>query len=47
MNHTPLYSTNANLHQTQNDIQQPAVIRPPIRAAYYSQQEYQQAVHRN
>jgi len=45
MNRTPLYSTNSNLYQTQNDIQlQPAVIRPPIRAAYYSQQEYEQAV---
>jgi hypothetical protein len=44
MNRTPLYSTNANLYQTQNDIQQPSVIRPPIREAYYSQQEYEQAV---
>lgn len=45
MNRTPLYSTNSNLYQTQNDIQlQPVVIRPPVRAAYYSQQEYEQAV---
>jgi hypothetical protein len=45
MNRTPLYSTNSNLYQTQNDIQlQPAVIRPPIREAYYSQQDYEQAV---
>jgi hypothetical protein len=46
MNRTPLYSTNSNLYQqaVQNDQLQPAVIRPPIRAAYYSQQEYEQAV---
>jgi len=46
MNRTPLYCTNSNLYQqaVQNDQLQPAVIRHPIRAAYYSQQEYQQAV---
>lgn len=46
MNRTPLYSTNSNLYQKfeQNDIQQPAVIRPPIRAAYNSQEEFEQAV---
>ena len=41
MNRTPLYCTNSNLYKTKNE---PAVIRPPIRTAYYSQQEYVQAV---
>jgi hypothetical protein len=45
MNRTPLYSTNSNLYQSQNDVQlQPAVIRPPLRRAYNSQEEYEQAV---
>ena len=46
MNRTPLYSTNSSLYKNQNDdVQfQPAVIRPPIRQAYDSQEEYDQAV---
>jgi hypothetical protein len=55
MNRTPLYATNSTLNNNNNNtdgspIQQnnaalaPAVIRPPIREAYDTQQKYDQAV---
>lgn len=44
MNRTPLYSTNATLFNTEDSTLEPAVIRPPIRAAYDTQQKYDEAV---
>ena len=50
MNRAPIYATNATLlSQTSSkekfdEIQQPAVIRPPIRNAYNSEYEYNEAV---
>ena len=49
MNRNPIYATNATLDgspfiQTPEAVLQPSVIRPPIRAAYDSQQKYNHAV---
>lgn len=46
MNRTPLYSTNASLYDPiiNNDELEPAVIRPPIRRAYSTEEEYEKAV---
>ena len=46
MNRMPLYSTNATLFNTvsEDSTLEPAVIRPPIRAAYDTQQKYDEAV---
>lgn len=50
MNRTSLYSTNASLYEslynpnTNNDSLEPSVIRPPIRGAYYTEEEYEKAV---
>jgi len=50
MNRTPIYATNATLDgspliQTPPQaVVEPSVIRPPIRAAYDTQQKYDQAV---
>ena len=47
MNRTPLYSTNASLYNlnTNNDaLLDRSVIRPPIRGAYYTEEEYEKAV---
>lgn len=51
MNRTPLYATNSSLNDgspnpaaAANDALAPAVIRPPIREAYDSQQKYDHAV---
>jgi hypothetical protein len=49
MNRNPIYATNATLDgspmiQTPAADAEPSVIRPPIRAAYDTQQKYDQAV---
>ena len=54
MNRTPLYATNSTFNNnntdgspnpaSQNDAPAPAVIRPPVRAAYDTQQKYDQSV---
>jgi hypothetical protein len=48
MNRGPIYSTNANLYNINGNDNttelKPGVIRPPIRNAYYSQNEYEIAV---
>jgi len=49
MNRNPIYATNATLDgsaitQTPPVVVKATVIRPPIRAAYDSQQKYDQAV---
>lgn len=49
MNRNPIYATNSTLDgspiiQTPAAVVEPSVIRPPIRAAYDSQQKYDQAV---
>jgi hypothetical protein len=47
MNRQPIYATNASLTPKEHfsmDEQQPGVIRPPIRSAYSSEGEYEEAV---
>lgn len=46
MNRQPIYATNASLTPKEHftDNQQPGVIRPPIRSAYHSEGEYEEAV---
>ena len=46
MNRLPKYSTNSSLYKENfnDEQQQPSVIRPPIRNAYNTEFEYQEAV---
>jgi len=47
MNRTPIYATNASLQPKERFSEydeKPAVIRPPIRNAYFSEYEYNEAV---